>query len=466
MSSAVFVTPPNDFPRLAYAIERMLVDGIGKPPDLQDIGLRTYRAFMSGEFKGQNAKRRDWRNFPYAIWLSNGEGLFSETDLFRTYVNEYLLPSLNEARRPMKWARPLVFTYFYEFNKGNQLFEELASSTRLALKHKRMQHTESFQRLVDEFDVFDPERGPKSIAENFITSGLRTYDWASKNELWSDFFDSPFAQEAFLSALKVQESSRRSEGYVNALISWLQSDSDGSLRYPELRPQIAEALIMPWPQITTPPDLVKNRLIDFFKQHYGDPSSASGDVVSRLPRWNGVNPRCVEIILRWQAGEVLNAFFNVLQSTADEIWRYRQKFWKAYYDRGFIDEAWVALGATAEIYTRRYFSDKKLRYGHLHGSTDQNQSVLLLRMGHILFCEWSHNGKLRAVRVDAISAPKLYQQKYESDSLRFESLDFNSGQNQDPGLIHFSSGSGGWQDRARQFIRRQLGHNLMLSDVT
>jgi hypothetical protein len=45
-------------------------------------------------------------------------------------------------------------------------------------------------------------------------------------------------------------------------------------------------------------------------------------------------------------------------------------------------------------------------------------------------------------------------------------MDFNDGQTQDPGLIHSHSDIGRWQDRARNFIKKHLGHNVPLSEVT
>jgi hypothetical protein len=96
----------------------------------------------------------------------------------------------------------------------------------------------------------------------------------------------------------------------------------------------------------------------------------------------------------------------------------------------------------------------------------RSQSVLLIRIGPMIFCEWSHDGRLRAQRIDGPGAPVMYRSFYEADTLRFHSLDFNNDQTQDPGLVHFSSQSGGWQARARAFIRLHTGIQMALSEVT
>lgn len=85
-------------------------------------------------------------------------------------------------------------------------------------------------------------------------------------------------------------------------------------------------------------------------------------------------------------------------------------------------------------------------------------------MGNVLFCDWSHQGRLRAVPVSSKQAPKLYQPEYELFQLRFPTtLDFNQGQMDDPGLVHFESKLGGWQEVARHFISQHVGIELPLT---
>jgi hypothetical protein len=90
----------------------------------------------------------------------------------------------------------------------------------------------------------------------------------------------------------------------------------------------------------------------------------------------------------------------------------------------------------------------------------------MLRMGHILFCDWSHQGRLRAIPMSNKQAPKLYAHAYELFQLRFPTpLDFNQGLLDDPGLLHQGSDLGQWQDTARDFISTQLGITIPLADL-
>jgi len=167
--------------------------------------------------------------------------------------------------------------------------------------------------------------------------------------------------------------------------------------------------------------------------------------------------------MRWLAGDSLRSFMRILERTADDIWHYRQKFWMAYYDAGYVEDAWLVLGPDAKKVIGDVSSDLAMRYGVLDGGTASNQSVLLLRIGDLIFTEWSHNGSLRAYREGSAGAPTFYRTRYHAYDLRTHaSMDFHFGQNQNPELRHVHSHSGSWQRKARDFISRFT--NVYLGD--
>jgi hypothetical protein len=162
----------------------------------------------------------------------------------------------------------------------------------------------------------------------------------------------------------------------------------------------------------------------------------------------------------------MDAFFEILRHTEDDIGPYRRRFWEAYFHAGHILEAWIALGEQAVAELQKIDPAGELSYAKILGKIAPNQCVLMLRMGNILFCDWSHQGRLRAIPISSKQAPKLYQAEYELFQLRFPTpLDFNDGRLDDPGLLHFESALGGWQDTARHFIGQQLDIHLSLSDL-
>jgi hypothetical protein len=229
---------------------------------------------------------------------------------------------------------------------------------------------------------------------------------------------------------------------VGWLVGWAVNESD-QFRYPASRVKLAEALLLPWRQ-TMPAEPLQNRIIAFLLKHYGDPRIGKN-------LWQGVSLEAQQVFNKWIAGKTLDLFFRILKRTADSIWEYRQKFWTAYYRAGYLDEVWLALGPDATTALRTLDDTKSLKAAKLLDCL-KNQSVLLIRIGPMIFCEWSHDGRLRAQRIDARGAPVMYRSYYEAEALRFQSLDFNDGQTQDPGLVHFSSQKGGWQARARALI--------------
>lgn len=102
-------------------------------------------------------------------------------------------------------------------------------------------------------------------------------------------------------------------------------------------------------------------------------------------------------------------------------------------------------------------------YSRLDGAAAPDQSVLLLRIGHLVFTEWSHNGALRAYHEDEPGGPRLYLSYYDADKLRgLSSMDFHYGANANPELRHMNSSGGTWQRKARDFIQRHTG--LYISD--
>jgi hypothetical protein len=104
-----------------------------------------------------------------------------------------------------------------------------------------------------------------------------------------------------------------------------------------------------------------------------------------------------------------------------------------------------------------------MTYGRFTGGATAQQSVLLLKMGGLVFSEWSHNGSLRAFYDRNPRAPSLYAKFYNGSELREPvSLDFHDGQNMNPQLTHAASDYGTWQRKARDFINRETG--LYLGD--
>lgn len=452
-----FIGFPTELPHITKAVDSLLAEPVGPPPDTRSVGEKTLVAFNSNSKNLDAVRPRDWRHVPYALWLDAHQGLHTNLDAVDRYIYSELPKALDEARRPMKWARPLFFTYVEKFNPRDAVFKRLAEHAGKFFDSPKFPSSPGLINFVRTSNLFHLTEGPKQIAKSIQASKKDIRTWVANNELWPSFLSTPFAEASFHAYLNVTDDIKRSIEFINTTLDWAV-ESPKNLRYSSSRARLADALLLPW-RNGQPSDQVKSKLIAFLINYYDDPR-----IKKNL--WQGVSAESIQVLISWINGRTLDAFFRILEATADSIWQYRQKFWNAYFKQGHIDEVWVALGSDAANYLRRLDETKQLKYANLLGVTDATQSVLLIRIGQIVFCEWSHNGRLRAQRVDAQYAPKMYESYYYADNLRFTSLDFNNKQTQDPGLVHFSSQTGGWQDRARLFIQKNIGLKMSLKEVT
>ena len=164
--------------------------------------------------------------------------------------------------------------------------------------------------------------------------------------------------------------------------------NDKALRFDDNRAAVAIALCDPWFKPAQPPNAELQQVVkDFLVARIGNPQLRAG-------RWAGAE-REAALIKRWLARASLRVFFELIADHAmDQQWKYREAFWSACLRRGAIDDAWLALGSTVHASARAH-SDLGDAFGRMAGSGG-SQSVLLLRIGPLVFAEWSHNGSLRA----------------------------------------------------------------------
>jgi hypothetical protein len=466
-----FFTPlPQDFDQLAHAARTKRGSGLGKDPDLRTVGERTYSAFERVQFAFNSTapRQRDWRNIPYALWLDAERGLHTHTPLTDRYF-EVAVPEALNTRRPLKWGRGLLHTYLQGFNPENPVFLKLAHTAREFFLDPRvlasLSETEAngLERLITTVDVLDPLNGPVHVANDILgmPADKTLAQWQERHALTQGFWLNNFCKQAFLEALQAPEEVRCTMDYVKRMCEWAMHDAgqpSQRLRYPLCRDEFAYSLLSPWFN-TQPPQDIKNTLLSELLRTLGDPRHNHAG-------WLGVRQEAIETASRWLTGRTMDAFFEILRHTDDDIGPYRRRFWEAYFHAGHILEAWIALGEQAVEQLQKIDPTGELNYAKILGKIAPNQCVLMLRMGNLLFCDWSHQGRLRAISATAKQAPKLYQTEYELFQLRFPTpLDFNDGLLDDPGLLHYESELGGWQDTARHFIDAHLGIHLSLSDL-
>jgi len=452
--------------KLEAAVQLMDDPGLQPPPpDMLDIGERLRKVYARARSTGYaELTRSELRKLPYAYWSNTAPVLTQvEPDLVRQYWEIHLPEALkSNPRRAKRWLAPLFFIYCECFSQSNSEFVDFARLLLSAIQLADGLFAQKLQTLQKDFRFFMPSEAPGRLASHFFLNRSKPLDGLLQDlQLWPGFLASDFGSAVFRAGLVLSAENLRDAQTVHRLMDWSKR-MPASLVKTGFRVLYANALLSCWVG-HKPADSLKNILIDYFLKQYGDPRFQA----HLHYQWDGVTQQAKGVILNWLTGDTLRGFMKLLQRTADDIWQYRQKFWMAYYERGYIDEAWMALGDHAWWAAQSLKMDQKgMGCARLDGGAANNQSVLLLKIGGLVFTEWSHNGSLRAYRDGSPQAPNLYQSSYHGADLRAAtSLDFHDGLNMNPELRHMNAEGGTWQRKARDFIRRQTNVHLSDSEI-
>jgi hypothetical protein len=455
----MFAPLPESFARLEAVVRQMDTVTAPRPPAIESIGRRLRAAFeraRQGGYSGLTAG--ELRKLPYAWWLPSERPLHElHPQLVQLYWGQVLPSAIASGpRRAKRWLTPLFFTYCEAFDPRDEWFADFAARLRTNLERSEGSFAERLKDLDRSLGLFTPQVAAPALAASLMGHPASLEMALEQHLLWPKFVETRLGAATFDAVLASGDQRLSDSATVVRVLAWarlLGSPVSRSVH----RVNFADSLLRPW-QRRSPPDQLKATLIDFLVRDYGDPRMGG----NRQYQWRDVSPEALRVIMTWLAGDTLRGFMRILERTADEIWRYRQNFWMAYYQAGHVEEAWLALGPQAASLARRLQADERgLGYGRLDGGAAPDQSVLLLRIGNLVLTEWSHNGSLRACRDIDPDAPALYMRSYHGAELRaIQSMDFHDGMNQNPELRHMNSGGGTWQRKARDFIRRHTGVHL------
>jgi hypothetical protein len=453
----MFTQLPTSMPKLEDAVRHMDEVIVQAPPPMLEIGLRLRMVYQRARPNAyMDLSQSELRKLPFAYWVGDEPSLQNtDAELTRLYWAVHLPGALlSSPRRAKRWLSPLFFTYCEHFDPGSAVFRDFASRLLTAIGLGGSLFAEKLLELQRNYSFFSPLDAPSRLASFFFLNQSKSIDTLmTESLLWPSFVVSGLGSSVFKAGLNLSGECMKGGQTIFRLMDWNKRLPSPVVKTDQ-RVAFADALLKHWGR-QKPADSIKGVLVDFFVRVYGDPRFEG----HRQYQWQGVSPQAMATFRNWLTGDTLRGFMKLLQRTADDIWMHRQKFWMAYYEKGCIDEAWLALGQEAFWEARRLLVDEKgMGYGQLDGGATSNQSVLFLKIGDLVFTEWSHNGSLRAYRNDYAQAPKLYQISYHGADLRSAvSMDFHDGLNINPGLVHSHSDKGTWQRKARDFIRSNTG---------
>lgn len=450
----MFVPLPTSFPNLE-AFARQVDGSIPAPPNLLSIGERVYSACIGRtaalmpELRGSIRRR-----IPYAMWLDSQRDINTEEQVVGWYFGSLSDIKIDGTSRTKRVLTPIFHTYVMRFDLNTPEFWRLAENLQSLAKRCDSEGV-SILRLAPlhrKLDFFNPDRVGTNSAIEYLSASSKSVGidrWFESLGLWAGLKDTPLGRHIFRCALLLPKDTYKNEQAIDSLMQWSHSLGKNNLSV-DLKAMTADALLKPWID-RDPAEDIKKKIGDFCVEILGDPRFEGFG-------WSRVDQAVKMLLLRWLTGRTLDAFFDVLRHSADSIWQHRQEFWTPYYRQGYISEAWAVLGPDAHRYVKRKYQGADLAYGLLAGQSDERQSVLLMRMGDYLFCEWSHNGKLRSTALGSTQAPKMYAKKYDTDDLYFQSEPFRSNTGTDHyGLPHLHSETSWWQTTAAAFIYKKLG---------
>lgn len=409
---------------------------------------------------------KDWRDSPWCLWLKIGDAMpLAQRAVFARHHGRWI-----EARNRKSDYRRLVQAWLLHFN----LESPPRFAATLILNACEQWPEWLWAKRHTAYELFDVKQGPTLLAERVLDDERPVSEVLQEYGLGEWLQTGGYATATFFSLLcnlperlRANVSEICAQRWIERVIAWaLRSETE--LRFPGLRKQLAEALLLPWVS-REPAAAVEKQLTAFLVT-----SPMLGDPRRHKNKWDGIKPEAIAVLQRWLDRETLNAFVRIIKeatkddATAKNHWRERQAFWMAYHEAGHISNVWIALGREAEALAYRH-TNLKGQFGRLTKQCLPNHSVLLLQIHNLLIADWSHVGSCR-IWGDSSARQlnfKLYEDEYWGEDLRTicdirdirPLKDVRDARNYSKGKPH----NDGWQRVIHDYIRNQTGIRIAQS---
>jgi len=201
---------------------------------------------------------------------------------------------------------------------------------------------------------------------------------------------------------------------VESIFAWTNPVEEAPIGQDQAATAI-DKLLSPW--VSEMPDAdLRQHLLDRILELYGDPRNTRQDF------WALVDPKSRQVLIRWLAGRSMDALLAIItKSTANHMWPPRHHFWKGLYERGLIDEAWVALSKSAFMDAEKMYRETgDITYrmtGRQTSSSRRETCLLIMRIGSRIVLEGSHDYRVHIFADADPKAPELYAAEYNAESL-------------------------------------------------
>lgn len=397
---------------------------------------------------------KDWKYAPYVFWYDK-EKLGSSKEFISRYFEWIHSQSLKS-----NWRR-LIYVYLRDFSFRTEYpstFKKIAAAIQNAFKQEDLKFAlESWEKRHNQFGLFLEDFDLSQSINLFIDMN---YDWSRFVD--STGLDGELTTSGYADAVGVELLKQLTLTPKKELIEAVKSFHflDQQLRFVDRRVDVIQGLLSPWcNNFSFQNEELRKNVKNLLIRHFKDPRMP----IHREKGWRFVDESSLNLFFKWMIGESLEQFFSIIDVMAlEHQWKYRKAFWKAYYDKGVLDEAWVAFGTDAKYQARRLFG-ANFSAGELEGGSQSNQSILIVKIRDLVLVEWSHNGKCRAWKSHNQFCPSTYNSKYYGSRLKLPSMKIVDGYQQD-GISHQQSETYRWQRRLADFIYDETGIRMQDRD--
>lgn len=443
----------NSTPKLTitanYLAKQAKMAGQPQARDLKQLQRKYLQAAKNNDWSAITTQ--EWRQAVWLLWYGKKTEHLAQYDELFNELWAYVLDS------PILLKR-MIRVYFYEFNVKKVNFDKVGYFIEQALKENpKNKQLKNWKKQHGKYRLFEPELGIQLVTEHCLKNEpLQTLiQMGFKGELLNSEYVKTLYQHALQQTIKKKSYDDRT---LDNLLHW--SEENHQLRYPDTKRKLVQALLTPW-QYVDPPAEIKQRVQHFLIKHFQDPRIHNQS-------WHGIAKPLMKVMYRWLIGTTLETFIEILdQCILDKHWQYRRAFWWAYYEREYIDEAWLALGSAAQTFLHNnpeLHETVQEVYANLTGANIRtNHCVLLFRIKNLIIAEWSHQGRCHIWLSDNPEAPTFYEPEYSRDAVTQHSEKIKQEYNY-TGISHHSNEIGGWQADIAAFIAQHTDICMQAED--
>jgi hypothetical protein len=383
---------------------------LSAPPlsiDMPELRERLMRAAALGNWA--EVSERDWRYASECLSFGEQPLIDNESviEAYLAYVQQNHTPAI---------INGLIRYYLWHFDSTRTGFHRIGFLLAEITENNRSRWAE-LHRL---YRLFDPDEAPRRLAAAVMAGDRPPRDFLAQIGFSGSLMAARLVGDAFVRACEaiVEDAAAGRPpvpGYPARLVSWSVKGKEflyGGV--PRARPALADALLLPWVSVaasTELRDFIKRVLLGLLKEPRINPVA-----------WADVSEAAQRLMCHWLAKVSLEQFLEVVDETVQihhsRMWSSRRKFWNAYYEKGYMQEAWVVFGRRGAAIAR-YAAGTPDRHEIVSFGTfigdqagDPRQAVLLMKIGPLVVADWSHNGCCHVWLPGNANVPRLFRREY------------------------------------------------------